>query len=556
MQIKGQLVDLHQRKIYPAEVQIDQGRISRIQALPEAPDRYILPGFVDAHIHIESSMLVPAEFAKIAVKHGTVATVSDPHEIANVLGEAGVHFMIQNGKTVPLKFNFGAPSCVPATQFETAGAIIDSDGIDRLLQNPDILYLAEMMNFPGVLFQDPEVMTKIALAHKYQKPIDGHAPGLRGEQAKTYFDAGILTDHECVTYEEAKEKLDLGMKILIREGSAAKNYEALIPLLKQYPDRIMFCSDDKHPDDLLLGHINQLAARAIADGYDFFDVLRAACIHPVEHYGLQVGLLREGDSADFVVVDDLQSLQVQQTIIDGVSVYDQGEVLFESRLAERPNHFNIGPIETSQLSVPRSEDGKEKPQHKKPETEAGEISINVIEALDGELITRKKLLAAKVEGDNIVSDSSRDILKFVVVNRYQEAPIAKAFIQNFGLQSGAIASCVGHDSHNILAVGVDDESIRAAINLIIAQKGGISAVGLEEQKVLPLPIAGIMSDLDAETVGHAYAELDAFAKQLGSKLRAPFMTLSFMALLVIPALKLSDKGLFDGESFEFVPLIN
>ncbi|MFK7920928.1 MAG: adenine deaminase [Bacteroidia bacterium] len=548
MQIKGQIVDLHQRKIYPAEVQIEQGRISRIQSIAEAPDRYILPGFVDAHIHIESSMLVPAEFAKIAVKHGTIATVSDPHEIANVLGEDGVHFMIQNGKTVPLKFNFGAPSCVPATQFETAGAIIDSEGIDRLLQNPDILYLAEMMNFPGVLFKDEEVMAKIALAHKYQKPVDGHAPGLRGEQAKTYIDAGILTDHECVSYEEAKEKLELGMKILIREGSAAKNYEALIPLLKEYPDRIMFCSDDKHPDDLLLGHINQLAARAVADGYELFDVLRATCIHPVEHYGLNVGLLREGDAADFVIVDDLQTLQVQQTVIDGVSVFDQGAVLFESRLAERPNHFNIGPIKTSQLSVPQSGEGKVISQEE-------EILINVIEALDGELITRKKLLAAKIEGNNIVSDPSRDILKFAVVNRYQEAPIAKAFIQNFGLKSGAIASCVGHDSHNILAVGVDDESIRAAINLIIAQKGGIAAVGLNEEKVLPLPIAGIMSELDGETVGHAYAELDAFAKQLGSKLRAPFMTLSFMALLVIPALKLSDKGLFDGEKFEFVSLV-
>ncbi|MEL7534186.1 MAG: amidohydrolase family protein, partial [Bacteroidota bacterium] len=392
MHIKGQIVDLQQGKIYPGELQVQAGKITQIRPLATAPDQYILPGFVDAHIHIESSMLVPSEFAKIAIRHGTIATVSDPHEIANVLGEAGVHFMIQNGKTVPLKFFFGAPSCVPATKFETAGAVIDSAGIDRLLQEPDILYLAEMMNFPGVLFKDEEVMAKIALAHKYQKPIDGHAPGLRGEQVKTYIEAGILTDHECVSYTEAKEKLELGMKIIIREGSAAKNYEALIPLLKEYPDRIMFCSDDKHPDDLLLGHINQLAARAIKDGYDIFEVLRAACVHPVEHYGLDVGLLREGDPADFVIVDDLPSLDVRQTFIGGVSVYAHGEVLFESRLAERPNHFNISPIDATQLSVPRLSEEKEK------------ISLNVIEALDGELITRKKVLAAKIQGDKIVSD--------------------------------------------------------------------------------------------------------------------------------------------------------
>ncbi|MEM6345283.1 MAG: adenine deaminase [Bacteroidota bacterium] len=541
--IKGQIVDLHQGNIYPGQIEIKDGKIHQIKALDSAPDHFILPGFVDAHIHIESSMLVPSEFAKIAVKHGTIATVSDPHEIANVLGEAGVHFMIQNGKTVPLKFFFGAPSCVPATSFETAGAVIDSEGIDRLLQEPDILYLAEMMNFPGVLFKDEEVMAKIALAHKYGKPIDGHAPRLRGEQAKTYIEAGILTDHECVSYEEAKEKIELGMKIIIREGSAAKNYEALIPLIKEYPDKIMFCSDDKHPDDLLVGHINQLAARAIKDGYDSMKVLKAACVHPVEHYGLPVGLLREGDAADFVVVEDLQSLAVKQTYINGNCVYDQGAVQFEARLAERPNRFDISAIEPSRLSVPRS--GKK---------ETGPPLINVIEALDGELITRQKQLPAKVENGNIVSNIEQDVLKFVVVNRYQEAPIAKAFIQNFGLKSGAIASCVGHDSHNILAVGVDDEAIAKAVNLIIAQKGGISAVGKGQEKVLALPVAGIMSELDGETVGTAYAELDAFAKELGSQLGAPFMTLSFMALLVIPALKLSDKGLFDGEKFAFTPL--
>ncbi|MEL6593414.1 MAG: adenine deaminase [Bacteroidota bacterium] len=537
MKIQGQFVDLHQRQIRPAEIHIIDGKIKQINALREAPPQYILPGFVDAHIHIESSMLVPAQFAKIAVRHGTVATVSDPHEIANVLGEAGVDFMLENARQVPLNFFFGAPSCVPATNFESAGATIDAAGIERLLQKEEILYLAEMMNFPGVLHQDQEVMAKIAIAKQLGKPIDGHAPGLRGEAAKQYAAAGISTDHECVSYEEAKEKISYGMKILIREGSAAKNFAALIPLLAEHPKSIMFCSDDKHPDDLLLGHINQLVARGLREGYNLFDLLRAASVHPVEHYSLPVGLLREGDPADFIITDELTDFRVRQTYLKGECVYDEGRVLFESGFAERLNQFNISPIKPEALSVPAKSE-----------------NIHLIEAIDGELITRKKVVPANIQDRIAVSDPSRDILKMVVVNRYQEAPFAKAFVQNFGLQNGAIASSVGHDSHNIIAVGVTDQEIAQAVNLLIAEQGGIAVVGPDKQEILPLPIAGIMSDQDGESVGGAYASLDQMAKQSGSTLRAPFMTLSFMALLVIPAIKLSDKGLFDGESFSFLPL--
>ncbi len=535
--IKGQVVDLHQNRIFPGQVDIVAGMIWQIQELEEAPSVFILPGFVDAHIHIESSMLVPAEFARIAVTHGTVATVSDPHEIANVLGLEGVYFMMQNGATVPQKFFFGAPSCVPATAFESAGAVIGAAEVELLLQHPEILYLAEMMNFPGVLHQDPEVMAKIALAHQYGKPVDGHAPGLRGEVAAQYIAAGISTDHECVSLPEAEEKLSHGMKILIREGSAAKNYAALNPLLRSHPDQVMFCSDDKHPDELLLGHINRLVQRAVVEGHDLFSVLRAACVSPVQHYRLPVGLLREGDSADFIIVKDLTDFSVLATYLDGKKVAENGVALFETPSCEVPNQFNCQPKSASDFIVP-----------------ATGTHIQVIEAINGSLITESSVQKALQQDGFLVADTERDILKLTVVNRYQDQAPALAFIQNFGLKNGAIASCVGHDSHNIIAVGTSDELLAQAVNLIIDHAGGIAAVSATEQKVLPLPVAGIMSDQPAEIVGGTYSELDQMAKAMGSQLDAPFMTLSFMALLVIPTLKLSDKGLFDGNSFTFVPL--
>lgn len=575
--IKGNLVDVHQKKIYPAEIIVEGERIKSIRLtgphhnllpgeegtantqsllnqdanhllasqkggenangfppLGESKGAFILPGFIDSHVHIESSMLIPSEFARLAVVHGTVATVSDPHEIANVCGRKGVEYMIENGKTVPFKFNFGAPSCVPATTFETAGAALDYGDVDELLRREEILYLSEMMNFPGVLNGEEEVMEKIASAKKHNKPVDGHAPGLRGETAKKYIGAGISTDHECFTKEEALDKLKHGMKIIIREGSAAKNFEALIDLLNEYEEMIMFCSDDKHPDSLVEGHINQLCERAVAKGIDIFKVVKAACVNPVNHYKLKVGLLRQNDFADFILVKDLKNFEVMQTYINGKLVAENGKTLIERQTASTINNFSCTKKQAKDFSV--------------SEEEARGVAI---EALDGQLITNKIPFIPKKENGWINNNTDDDILKIVVVNRYKEAPVTKAFIRNFGLKKGAIASSVAHDSHNIVAVGVDDESICRAVNLVIENKGGVSCVGNEEI-ILPLPVAGLMSAEEGYEVAKKYSAIDKAAKELGSKLSAPYMTLSFMALLVIPHLKLSDLGLFDGDEFKLI----
>ncbi len=538
--ITGRIVDIPGRHIFEGTVSFEQGRIVSIteHALPaERLSGYILPGFIDSHVHVESSMLVPAEFAKLAVVHGTVGTISDPHEIANVCGMKGVEFMIDNGKTVPFKFHFGAPSCVPATVFETAGAALDAAAVDALLQRPEINYLSEMMNFPGVLFNDAEVMAKIASAKKYRKPVDGHAPGLRGADARKYIDAGISTDHECFTAAEAADKLAGGMKILVREGSAAKNFEALIELMHEHAPMMMFCSDDKHPDSLVEGHINLLCARAVAKGVDVFKVLQAACINPVQHYNMNVGTLKVGDPADFIVVNNLVDFKVQQTFIDGALVAKNGQSLIETSRSVAINHFNC----------------REKTSADFATEYAGETELYVIEALEGQLITNKLTVSPKVEEGWVVSDPGNDILKMVVVNRYKEAPVAKSFVKNFGLKQGAIASTVAHDSHNIIAVGVDDESICKAVNLVIREQGGVSAVSNANEMVLGLPVAGLMSNEDGYKVAADYTAIDQMTKEvLGSTLAAPFMTLSFMALLVIPHLKLSDLGLFDGDSFTFI----
>ena len=537
MNVKGNIVDILNKRIFKGEVVTENGHISAIREVNHSEENFILPGFIDAHIHIESSMLVPSEFAKIAVKHGTVATVSDPHEIANVLGVKGVDFMIENGKKVPLKFNFGAPSCVPATSFESAGAIIDADDIKVMMENPDIKYLAEMMNYPGVLFDDTEVLAKIKHAKNNNKPIDGHAPGLRGKDATKYIAAGISTDHECFSYAEALEKLQKGMKVIIREGSAAKNFEALINLLPEYFENMMFCSDDKHPDDLLLGHINQLCERSVSKGIDVFKVLQAACINPVHHYDLEVGLLQQGDAADFIVVKDLKKFRVLETYIDGELVAKNGESFVKSVPFEVLNNFNTDKKKVADFRF-----------------ESSANKIRVIEALDGELVTNEIEADTLIIDGNLVSNTATDILKMTVVNRYKNEEPSIAFIKNFGIKEGAIASSVGHDSHNIIAIGVSDEAICKAVNLIIKNSGGICAVNESGEKIVSLPVAGIMSNLSAEEIGKAYAELDAMAKKMGSNLRAPYMSLSFMALLVIPSLKLSDKGLFDGTSFQFTSL--
>lgn len=543
--IKGNIVNIQSGSISRGILSIENGKITTIDITgPEDPSiPYILPGFIDAHVHIESSMLVPSEFARLAVVHGTVATISDPHEIANVCGVEGVEYMIANGKTVPFKFHFGAPSCVPATIFETAGATIDSHAVRALLLDDDIYYLSEMMNFPGVLHNDPEVMQKIAFAREIGKPVDGHAPGLMGDDAVRYIRAGIDTDHECFTAEEARHKLDNGMKILIREGSAAKNFEALIGLLPEHEDKMMFCSDDKHPDSLVQGHINSLCARAVAKGINVFQVLKAACINPILHYGMRVGLLCPGDNADFILCRDLKDFDVLATYIDGVLVAENGCSLIDAPKATVINQFKCNRRAPEDFIFPALSD-----------------TIRVIHALDGQLITESSIEKPLSSGGNFISDTNRDLLKIAVVNRYQpDVPVALAFIHNFGLKKGAIASSVAHDSHNIVAVGVDDESICRAVNLVIENAGGIScAHPIEPQGSwtlvgLPLPVAGLMSNENGYMIADQYSELDKVVKEiLGSTLTSPFMTLSFMALLVIPKLKLSDKGLFDGERFCFV----
>jgi len=535
MILEGQLIDLHICKIYPVEIEIRGGEIHSIVPIPPSPALpFLLPGFIDAHVHIESSMLVPSEFARLAVVHGTVATLSDPHEIANVCGMQGIEYMIDNGKQVPFHFFFGAPSCVPATPFETAGGAITAADIEQLMARPEILYLAEMMNWPGTVHRDPLVMEKIHLAQKQGKPIDGHAPGLRGELAQKYVSAGPSTDHECFTYEEALEKIKLGMKISIREGSAAKNFDALIDLIDDYPEMLLFCSDDKHPDNLALGHINELVCRAIAKGKDIFDVLRAACINPIAHYSLPVGQLRVGDGADFILVEDLEKFKVLATYIQGQKVAENGQSLIPRIKNEVINHFSTSLKYPTDFRI----------------SALGE-KVRIIEALDGQLITPELEGEINVKDGLAESNPDQDILKITVVNRYQDAPPAIAFIKNFGLKAGAIASSVGHDSHNIIAVGVDDTSICRAVNLLIEAKGGVSAVWGDQEEVLPLPVGGIMSPEDGYTVAEAYTQIDCLAKEMGSTLNSPFMTLSFMALLVIPDLKLSDKGLFDGRKFEF-----
>lgn len=556
--VSGNFVDISNKRIFPAEIVVENKRIKSVTEVQNSEvQHYLLPGFIDSHVHVESSMLVPSEFARLAVTHGTVATISDPHEIANVCGMEGVEFMIENGKQVNFKFNFGAPSCVPATVFETAGATLNSDDVKKLLQRDEIKYLSEMMNFPGVLFSDEEVMKKIQYAIECNKPIDGHAPGLRGDKAKQYIEASskfellnnknqnvvISTDHECFTKEEALDKLQYGMKILIREGSAAKNFEALIDLLNDYPDMIMFCSDDKHPDSLLINHINALCARAVAKGIDIFKVLQAACINPVIHYRMDVGTLKVGDSADFIVAEDLVNFNIKATYINGELVAENGTSFIESKQVLPINKFDCNKISASDLIVTTQDFTGD--------------TVPVIEALDGQLITNKIEIAKEkslVDDHNILaSNLEEDVLKIVVINRYNNAPIAKAFIKNFGFKQGAIASTVAHDSHNIVAVGVDDESLAKAINLVIDAQGGVSAVCNDKAMIVALPVAGLMSCEDGYKVAADYTAIDNMTKQeMGSTLQSPFMTLSFMALLVIPHLKLSDKGLFDGDSFSFV----
>lgn len=535
----GNIVDVVNGEIFPGTIDVKNGKIHDIQRDSRSYHNFITPGFIDAHVHIESAMMPPSEFARIAVAHGTVAAICDPHEIANVLGVQGVQYMMENAVGVPLKFYFSAPSCVPATPFETSGAKLTLEDTKTLLEMPEIKFLGEMMNFPGVIYNDPEVLKKLEMAKAHHKAIDGHSPGLSGDDLKKYIAAGITTDHECFTMEEALEKLSLGMKILIREGSASKNFDDLIPIADAHYQNCMFCSDDKHPDDLQKGHINDLVKRAFDTGLDKMKALQMACINPITHYGLEVGCLKKGNPADFLVIDDVERLRIRQTVIQGEIVAENGR----SRLPRKParviNRFAATPKKPDDFSVPH----KNRPVH-------------IMDVIDGQLITRKSSDTLESLNGYLTCNLEKDILKIAVVNRYEDWKPAIGFARNFGLKHGAIAGSIAHDSHNIIAVGTTDEEICSAVNLIIANKGGICAVCETKniREILPLPIAGLMSDEDFETVAGRYTRLDTLAKEMGSKLRAPFMTLSFMALLVIPEIKLSDRGLFDGARFEFMEL--
>jgi adenine deaminase len=533
--ISGNIVAVLNGETYPGTLLISKGKITNIIRNSERYDTFIIPGFIDAHVHIESSMLVPSEFARIAVVHGTVACVSDPHEIANVLGLEGIRYMIENAQSIPFGFYFGAPSCVPATEFETSGAFIGPAEIEELLKMDEISYLAEVMNFPGVIRGNPDMFEKIRIAKKYGKPIDGHAPGLRGHELQKYIGAGITADHETLSREEAEEKIRLGMKIMIREGSAAKSFDELVPLIDEYPEWCMFCSDDKHPDDLMNGHINEMVKRAVRLGIDYMKVLRAACVNPVHHYGLNTGLLRTGDSADFLVVDNLSDFTILKTVIKGELVADSGTPRISRVDIQKVNRFHAERTKPEDFILPAEGD-----------------HIRIIEAIDGQIVTNQIIGIPLIERGNAMSDTARDILKIALVNRYHRAKPSIAFIRKFGLLHGAIASSIAHDSHNIVAVGTSDEDICRAVNLIIESNGGICAVSRDSKMILPLPVAGIMSDEEYPEVAQKYSALDRMAKNLGSPLHAPFMTLSFMALPVIPRLKITDKGLFDTENFTFV----
>jgi adenine deaminase len=536
MKISGKIVDVHKRRIYYGTVTISSGKIESIEETETGPHVYIMPGLTDAHVHIESSMLVPSHFSVAAVRHGTVAVVADPHEIGNVLGKEGVRFMTDNAGKVPLKILFGAPSCVPATDSESSGARIDSDDIIELLKNEKIGFLAEMMNFPGVVHDDPEVMRKLQAARNAGVPIDGHAPGLKGEDLNKYIRAGITTDHECTNLEEALEKIAGGMKILIREGSAAKNLEALAPLVESNPDDIMLCSDDLHPETLEKGHINRLVARLTAMGYDLFDVIRAASVNSAKHYGLKTGQLRAGDPADFIIADDPQKMNIRSTFIDGECVYDGEKALFSPGEIIAVNRFNCSHLLPGEIKVENSGN-----------------RIRVIVARNGELITDSETAEAG-SGKYVEARPEEDLLKIVVKERYNDKPPAVAFIRGFGMKGGAMASSVAHDSHNIIAVGTNDRDIIIAINMVADARGGMSVVSGDGAEILKLPVAGIMSDIPVTAMARRYERLSESVRTLGCRLDAPFMTLSFMALLVIPELKLSDRGLFDGLTFRHVPL--
>lgn len=537
LKLSGKIVDVVNSRIFKGTITVDNGVIVNIIEDDNDIDQIIMPGLVDSHVHIESSLLVPTEFARLVVPHGTVASVSDPHEIANILGIKGVQYMIEEGALVPFKFFFSAPSCVPATVFETSGCTLDAAAVDELLSKEEIKYLGEMMNYPGVVYDDEEVMKKIESAKRHGKPIDGHAPLLSGDELKKYVNAGISTDHECSTLQEALDKAALGMIIQVREGSAANNFNALIPLIEHYPENVMFCTDDAHPHELINTHINGLVKRAIALGYNELDVIKAATLTPVRHYNLEVGLLQVNDPADMIVVDNLTDFNVINTYINGELVAANGRALLKPVVIETINNFQTEHVCPDDFKV--LDKGKD---------------VKMIGVIKGELITEMIIDRPKSLDGYLECDIERDILKIAVISRYEKKKLTVGFVKNFGLKKGALASSVAHDSHNIVVIGCSDQEMTEAVNMIIDSKGGFSVYSDEEQMMLSLPVAGLMTDEDAHKVANEYVKIRDLSIKLGSQLSDPFMTMGFMPLLVIPFMKISDKGIFDCQKFEITSL--
>ncbi len=538
----GNLVDVLHHAIYPAEIVISDGKIDEIKQLntmlPDAP--YIMPGFIDSHIHIESSLLTPSGFAQLAVRQGTVAVITDPHEIANVCGLDGIEWMMEDAARCIFHFHFGIPSCVPCSPFEGNGAFLDASNTRYLLGRDNVYGLAEMMNFVATIHHGGETMNKIGDALAAGKCVDGHAPDLDYDDAKSYIKAGVTTDHEVVDINVAHRRLKYGMKLQIREGSAARNFDTLSPLIDndEYCGKLMLCTDDIYPDELCQWHINDLVSRSINHGNDLWNTLYAACVTPVRHYKLPVGLLQEGDSADFVVVNDLNHFDVLATYINGCEVYrKEGDVVSVVKagtsIAEPINNWKVQPIQLSDLRL--------KAQSK---------NIRVIGAADGSLYTKALIFPAKIEKTFAVSDVQRDILKIVVLNRYVQRRPQVAFVNGFGLKKGAMASTIAHDSHNIIAVGTNDDDLLAAINTLVEHKGGLCVADGDDISVMPLPLAGLMSMHQPRKVADEYATIRSKAFELGCSFKAPFMTLSFMALPVIPEIKITDLMFIDSTNFQ------
>ena len=542
MELKVNFVDCYNKQIYPALINFNK-KINYIKKINTKCRNYIIPGLIESHIHIESSMLTPSRFAYIAVRHGTTAVVTDPHEIANVLGIDGIKFMRDDAKKTPLKIFFTAPSCVPSTKFETSGATIDSEKIKLLLQQKDVVALGEMMNFYGVIHKDPEVTKKIKYGHKFKKPIDGHCPGLTGEKLKKYIQAGITTEHECTTLTEAKEKLSNGMKIMIKQGSYAKNLENIYPLAHKNADKCFLVSDDLHADDLLKGHMNVKLKKIINLGIDPIDAIKMATINPAKHYNLNVGLLSQGDPADFVIINNFKDFKVLETYINGKLVAKNSKPLFELPQVKIINSFDINKKNINDFKININKKN-------------GTIKVNVIGILKNQIITKKLTEKLRIKNYEILPEPNKDILRIAVAERYGHNNLALGFIKGFKLKEGAVASSIAHDSHNIIAIGIDKKDIAKSINTIIEMKGGLTIVKNDKVLIkLPLPIAGLMSDRPAKELVKKLNKFHKNLKKLGCILNSPIMILSFMALPVVPEIKLTDKGLFDVEKFDFINLI-